>query len=144
MLLLHSQRRYTFEYDQTDYLLSVTMPSMVRHNLQSTLSVGYYRNTYTPPDTPTAALIQDYSHDGRLLQTLHLGTGRRTVYRYNRMAHLAEVLYDSTLVTFTYDEAAGAIKTIHLMQDGFICSIRYKQTGISPYFINRQLSLHTL
>ncbi|KAL2095166.1 hypothetical protein ACEWY4_009885 [Coilia grayii] len=129
MLLLHSQRRYTFEYDQTDYLLSVTMPSMVRHSLQSTLSVGYYRNTYTPPDAPSSALIQDYSHDGRLLQTLHLGTGRRTIYRYSRMSHLAEVLYDSTLVTFTYDEAAGAIKTIHLMQDGFICSIRYKQTG---------------
>ncbi|XP_048090004.1 LOW QUALITY PROTEIN: teneurin-1 [Alosa alosa] len=129
MLLLHSQRRYTFEYDQTDYLLSVTMPSMVRHSLQSTLSVAYYRNTYTPPDTPSSALIQDYAHDGRLLQTLHLGTGRRTIYRYNRMSHLAEVLYDSTLVTFTYDEAAGAIKTIHLMQDGFICSIRYKQTG---------------
>ncbi|XP_028838549.1 teneurin-1 isoform X2 [Denticeps clupeoides] len=129
ILLLHSQRRYTFEYDQTDYLLSVTMPSMVRHSLQSALSVGYYRNTYTPPDAPGSALLQDYSHDGRLLQTLHLGTGRRIIYHYNRLSRLAEVLYDSTLVTFTYDEAAGSIKTIHLMQDGFICSIRYKQTG---------------
>ncbi|XP_062341689.1 teneurin-1 isoform X1 [Osmerus eperlanus] len=129
MLQLHSQRRYTFEYDHTDYLMSVTMPSMVRHSLQTTLSVGYYRNTYTPPDSRSASVLQDYSHDGRLAQTLHLGTGRRVLYRYNRQARLAEILYDTTLVTFTYEETSGGVKTIHLTNQGFTCTIRYRQTG---------------
>nr|XP_055125078.1 teneurin-1 isoform X3 [Symphalangus syndactylus] len=128
MLLLHSQRRYIFEYDQPDCLLSVTMPSMVRHSLQTMLSVGYYRNIYTPPDGGTS-FIQDYSRDGRLLQTLHLGTGRRVLYKYTKQARLSEVLYDTTQVTFTYEESSGVIKTIHLMHDGFICTIRYRQTG---------------
>ncbi|XP_023054660.1 teneurin-1 isoform X2 [Piliocolobus tephrosceles] len=128
MLLLHSQRRYIFEYDQPDCLLSVTMPSMVRHSLQTMLSVGYYRNIYTPPDSSTS-FIQDYSRDGRLLQTLHLGTGRRVLYKYTKQARLSEVLYDTTQVTLTYEESSGVIKTIHLMYDGFICTIRYRQTG---------------
>uniref|UniRef100_A0A8D0CGR6 Teneurin transmembrane protein 1 n=1 Tax=Scleropages formosus TaxID=113540 RepID=A0A8D0CGR6_SCLFO len=129
MLLLHSQRRYIFEYDQTDRLLSVTMPSMVRHSLQTMLSVGYYRNIYSPPDGSAAAVIQDHTRDGRLLQTLHLGTGRRILYRYTKQSRLSEILYDTTLVTFTYDEASGVVKTIHLMHEGFICTIRYRQTG---------------
>uniref|UniRef100_A0ABI7W4Y5 Teneurin transmembrane protein 1 n=1 Tax=Felis catus TaxID=9685 RepID=A0ABI7W4Y5_FELCA len=128
MLLLHSQRRYIFEYDQSDCLLSVTMPSMVRHSLQTMLSVGYYRNIYTPPDSSTS-FIQDYSRDGRLLQTLHLGTGRRVLYKYTKQARLSEILYDTTQVTLTYEESSGVIKTIHLMHDGFICTIRYRQTG---------------
>uniref|UniRef100_A0A8C7C0M2 Teneurin-1 n=1 Tax=Neovison vison TaxID=452646 RepID=A0A8C7C0M2_NEOVI len=128
MLLLHSQRRYIFEFDQSDCLLSVTMPSMVRHSLQTMLSVGYYRNIYTPPDSSTS-FIQDYSRDGRLLQTLHLGTGRRVLYKYTKQARLSEILYDTTQVTLTYEESSGVIKTIHLMHDGFICTIRYRQTG---------------
>lgn len=129
MLLLHSQRRYIFEYDQSDCLLSVTMPSMVRHSLQTMLSVGYYRNIYTPPDSSTY-FIQDYSRDGRLLQTLHVGTGRRVLYKYTKQARLSEILYDTTQVTLTYEESSGVIKTIHLMHDGFICTIRYRQTGL--------------
>lgn len=129
MLLLHSQRRYIFEYDQSDCLLSVTMPSMVRHSLQTMLSVGYYRNIYTPPDSSTS-FIQDYSRDGRLLQTLHLGTGRRVLYKYTKQARLSEILYDTTQVTLTYEESSGVVKTIHLMHDGFICTIRYRQTGL--------------
>uniref|UniRef100_A0A669QD32 Teneurin transmembrane protein 1 n=1 Tax=Phasianus colchicus TaxID=9054 RepID=A0A669QD32_PHACC len=128
MLLLHSQRRYIFEYDQSDYLLSVTMPSMVRHALQTMLSVGYYRNIYTPPDSG-AAFIQDVTRDGRLLQTLYPGTGRRVLYKYSKQSRLSEILYDTTQVTFTYEESSGVIKTIHLMHDGFICTIRYRQTG---------------
>ncbi|KAJ8338305.1 hypothetical protein SKAU_G00372710, partial [Synaphobranchus kaupii] len=99
MLLLHSQRRYIFEFDQTDRLLSITMPSM------------------------------DFTRDGRLLQTLYLGTGRRAIYKYTKQSRLAEILYDTTLVTFTYDDASGVVKTIHLMHEGFICTIRYRQTG---------------
>lgn len=132
MLLLHSQRRYIFEYDQSDYLLSVTMPSMVRHALQTMLSVGYYRNIYTPPDS-TAAFIQDITRDGRLLQTLYPGTGRRVLYKYTKQSRLSEILYDTTQVTFTYEESSGVIKTIHLMHDGFICTIRYRQTGLCNY-----------
>ncbi|XP_046872433.1 teneurin-1-like isoform X2 [Hypomesus transpacificus] len=128
MLLLHSQRRYVFDYDQTDRLVAVTMPSMVRHTLQSLLSIGYYRNIYTPPDSH-ASFLQDFSLDGRLLRTQYLGTGRSAIYRYTVAGRLFEVVYDSTLVTFTYDEASGTVKTIHLTHDGFMSSIRYRQTG---------------
>lgn len=82
MLLLHSQRRYVFEYDQTDRLVAVTMPSMVKHTLQSLLSIGYYRNIYTPPDSQSS-FMQDYTLDGRLLRTQYLGTGRGVIYRYD-------------------------------------------------------------
>ncbi|XP_026796322.3 teneurin-1 isoform X2 [Pangasianodon hypophthalmus] len=128
MLQLHSQRRYIFEYDQTDRLLAVTMPSMVRHSLQSMLSVGYYRNIYSPPDS-RAHIIQDFTRDRLLLQTLYLGSGRRVLYKYTKQTRLSEIIYDTTLVTFTYDDYSGMIKTIHLMHDGFICTIRYRQTG---------------
>ncbi|XP_039204685.1 teneurin-1 isoform X3 [Crotalus tigris] len=128
MLLLHSQRRYIFEHDQSDYLLSVTMPSMVRHSFQTMLSVGYYRNLYSPPDS-SASFMQDFSRDGRLLQTLYPGTGRQVLYQYTPQSKLSEILYDTTQVSFTYEESTGVIKTIHLMHDGFICTIRYRQTG---------------
>ncbi|XP_040179861.1 teneurin-1 isoform X2 [Rana temporaria] len=127
-LFLHSQRRYIFEYDHSDYLASVTMPNMVRHSLQTMLSVGYYRNIYTPPDN-SGSFIQDYTGDGRLLQTLHLGTGRRVFYKYTKQTRLSEILYDTTQVTFTYEESSGVIKTIHLIHEGFVCTIRYRQTG---------------
>lgn len=81
MLLLHSQRRYVFEYDQSDRLVAVTMPSMVKHSLQSLLSIGYYRNIYTPADSQSS-FMQDYTLDGRLLRTQYLGTGRSVIYRY--------------------------------------------------------------
>lgn len=114
------------------------MPSMVRHSLQSMLSVGYYRNIYCPPDSG-AHIIHDFSRDGRLLQTLHLGSGRRVLYKYTKQARLSEIIYDTTLVTFTYDDSSGMIKTIHLMHNGFICTIRYRQTGVC-FFIYRYQS----
>lgn len=85
MLLLHSQRRYVFEYDQTDRLVAVTMPSMVKHTLQSLLSIGYYRNIHSPPDSQ-ASFVQDFTLDGRLLKTQYLGTGRRVIYRCGNRA----------------------------------------------------------
>lgn len=127
-LLLHSQRRFVFEYDHSDFLSSVTMPNMMRHSMLTMLSVGYYRNIYNPPDS-SASFIQDFSGDGRLLQTIYLGTGRRVLYKYTKLYRLSEILYDTTQVTFTYEESSGIIKTIHLMYDGFTCTIRYRQTG---------------
>lgn len=102
---------------------------MVRHSIQTMLSVGYYRNIYTPPDN-SGSFIQDYTKDGLLLQTLHLGTGRRVFYKYTKQTRLSEVLYDTTQVTFTYEESSGVIKTIHLIHEGFVCTIRYRQTGM--------------
>ncbi|XP_051791182.1 LOW QUALITY PROTEIN: teneurin-1 [Erpetoichthys calabaricus] len=128
MLLLHSQRRYIFEFDQGDRIVSITMPSMVRHSFQTMLSVGYFRNIYNPPDS-SAAFIQDFARDGRLLQTIYLGTGRRVLYKYTKQSRLSEILFDTTLVTFTYDDSSSVVKTIHLMQEGFVCTIRYRQTG---------------
>ncbi|KAM9043599.1 teneurin-3 isoform 2-T3 [Megaptera novaeangliae] len=128
VLLLHSQRQYIFEYDTWDQLSAVTMPSVARHTMQTIRSVGYYRNIYSPPES-NASVITDYSEGGLLLQTAFLGTSRRVLFKYRRQTRLSEILYDSTRVSFTYDETAGVLKTVNLQSDGFICTIRYRQIG---------------
>ncbi|XP_030284276.1 teneurin-3 isoform X1 [Sparus aurata] len=128
VLLLHSQHQYIFDYDSGDRLSAVTMPSVARHTMQTIRSIGYYRNIYNPPES-NASVTVDYSEDGQLLRVAHLGTGRRILYKYRRQNKLAEILYDSTRVSFTYDETAGVLKTVNLQSEGFICSIRYRQIG---------------
>uniref|UniRef100_A0A4W6E928 Teneurin transmembrane protein 3 n=1 Tax=Lates calcarifer TaxID=8187 RepID=A0A4W6E928_LATCA len=128
VLLLHSQHQYIFDYDSGDRLSAVTMPSVARHTMQTIRSIGYYRNIYTPPES-NASVTVDYSEDGQLLRVAHLGTGRHILYKYRRQNKLAEILYDSTRVSFTYDETAGVLKTVNLQSEGFICSIRYRQIG---------------
>ncbi|XP_051939707.1 teneurin-3 isoform X8 [Hippocampus zosterae] len=128
VLLLHSQHQYIFDYDSGDRLSAVTMPSVARHTMQTIRSIGYYRNIYTPPES-NASVTVDYSEEGQLLRVAHLGTGRRILYKYRRQNKLAEILYDSTRVSFTYDETAGVLKTVNLQTEGFICSIRYRQIG---------------
>lgn len=92
MLLLHSKRRYIFEYDQTDRLVAVAVPSMAKHTLQSLLSIGYYRNIHTPPASQ-ASFVQDFTLDGRLLKTQYLGTGRSVIYRYNSDQDVTGVIW---------------------------------------------------
>ncbi|XP_073499599.1 teneurin-3 isoform X15 [Phyllobates terribilis] len=128
VLLLHSQRQYIFEYDLLDRLSAITMPSVARHTMQTVRSIGYYRNIYNPPES-NASVIMDYNEEGLLLQSAFLGTGRRVLYKYRRQTKVSEVLYDSTRVSFTYDETAGVLKTVNLQGDGFICTIRYRQIG---------------
>ncbi|XP_019735305.1 teneurin-3 isoform X1 [Hippocampus comes] len=128
VLLLHSQHQYIFDYDSGDRLSAVTMPSVARHTMQTIRSIGYYRNIYTPPES-NASVTVDYSEEGQLLRVAHLGTGRSILYKYRRQNKLAEILYDSTRVSFTYDETAGVLKTVNLQTEGFICSIRYRQIG---------------
>ncbi|CAL8269394.1 unnamed protein product [Boreogadus saida] len=128
VLLLHSQRQYIFVFDSLDRLSAVTMPSVARYSMQTLRSVGYYRNLYHPPES-NASVAVDYSEDGLLLRVAHLGTGRRVLYRYRRFNKLSEILYDSTRVSFTYDETAGVLKTVNLQNEGFICTIRYRQVG---------------
>uniref|UniRef100_A0A3Q2XBJ5 Teneurin transmembrane protein 3 n=1 Tax=Hippocampus comes TaxID=109280 RepID=A0A3Q2XBJ5_HIPCM len=112
VLLLHSQHQYIFDYDSGDRLSAVTMPSVARHTMQTIRSIGYYRNIYTPPES-NASVTVDYSEEGQVCTS-------------NK---LAEILYDSTRVSFTYDETAGVLKTVNLQTEGFICSIRYRQIG---------------
>ncbi|KAM5223725.1 teneurin-4 isoform 13-T14 [Hipposideros larvatus] len=128
VLLLHSQRQYIFEFDKNDRLSSVTMPNVARQTLETIRSVGYYRNIYQPPEG-NASVIQDFTEDGHLLHTFYLGTGRRVIYKYGKLSKLAEMLYDTTKVSFTYDETAGMLKTINLQNEGFTCTIRYRQIG---------------
>ncbi|KAG2465627.1 TEN3 protein, partial [Polypterus senegalus] len=128
VLLLHSQRQYIFDYDLLDHLSAITMPSVARHTMQTIRSIGYYRNIYNPPES-NASVIVDYSEDGQLMQVAHLGTGRRVLYKYRRQTKISEILYDSTRVSFTYDETAGVLKTVNLQSEGFICTIRYRQIG---------------
>uniref|UniRef100_A0A8D0F1J3 Teneurin-4 n=1 Tax=Strix occidentalis caurina TaxID=311401 RepID=A0A8D0F1J3_STROC len=128
VLLLHSQRQYIFEFDKNDQLSSVTMPNVARQTLETIRSIGYYRNIYRPPEG-NASVIQDFTEDEQLLNTLYLGTGRRVIYKYGKLSKLAEMLYDTTKISFTYDETAGMLKTINLQNEGFTCTIRYRQIG---------------
>lgn len=111
-----------------DRLSAITMPSVARHTMQTIRSIGYYRNIYNPPES-NASVITDYNEEGLLLQTAFLGTSRRVLFKYRRQTRLSEILYDSTRVSFTYDETAGVLKTVNLQSDGFICTIRYRQIG---------------
>uniref|UniRef100_A0A8B9K8X7 Si:dkey-237h12.3 n=1 Tax=Astyanax mexicanus TaxID=7994 RepID=A0A8B9K8X7_ASTMX len=128
VLILASQRQYTFEYNSDGGLSAVTMPSVARYTMETVRSITYYRNLYHSPES-NASVAVDYSEDGRLIRVLQTGTGRRVLYRYRWHNKLAEVLYDSTRVSFTYDETAGVLKTVNLQSEGFICTIRYRQLG---------------
>ncbi|KAL8191222.1 UNVERIFIED_CONTAM: Teneurin-4 [Gekko kuhli] len=128
VLLLHSQRQYIFEFDKNDRLSSVTMPNVARQTLETIRSIGYYRNIYRPPEG-NASVIQDFNEEKQLLHTYLLGTGRRVIYKYGKLSKLAEMLYDTTKISFTYDETAGMLKTINLQNEGFTCTIRYRQIG---------------
>lgn len=128
VLLLYSQRQYIFEFDKNDRLSSVTMPNVARQTLETSRSIGYYRNTYRPPEG-NASVLQDYSEDGQLLRTTYMGTGRRVIYKYGKLSKLLEILYDTTRIGFTYDEVAGMLKTVNLQSEGFTCTIRYRQIG---------------
>uniref|UniRef100_A0AAQ4PXG8 Teneurin-4 n=1 Tax=Gasterosteus aculeatus aculeatus TaxID=481459 RepID=A0AAQ4PXG8_GASAC len=128
VLLLHTQRQYIFEFDKNDRLSSVTMPNVARQTLETSRSIGYYRNTYRPPEG-NASVLQDYSEEGQLLQTTYLGEGRRVIYKYGKLSKLIEILYDTTRIGFSYDEVAGMLKTVNLQSEGFTCTIRYRQIG---------------
>ncbi|NXY84891.1 TEN2 protein, partial [Alcedo cyanopectus] len=128
VLLLQSQRQYIFEYDSSDRLHAVTMPSVARHSVSTHTSVGYIRNIYNPPES-NASVIFDYSDDGRILKTSFLGTGRQVFYKYGKLSKLSEIVYDSTAVTFGYDETTGVLKMVNLQSGGFSCTIRYRKIG---------------
>nr|XP_055033235.1 teneurin-2 isoform X8 [Misgurnus anguillicaudatus] len=128
VLLLQSQRQYIFEFDATNHITAVTMPSVARHTMSTHVSIGYIRNTYNPPES-NASIIYDFSEDGRPQATYFLGTGRRVLYKYGKLAKLSEILYDSTAITFGYDETAGVLKMVNLQSGGFSCTIRYRKMG---------------
>uniref|UniRef100_A0ABK0M3Y0 Teneurin transmembrane protein 2 n=1 Tax=Rattus norvegicus TaxID=10116 RepID=A0ABK0M3Y0_RAT len=128
VLLLQSQRQYIFEYDSSDRLHAVTMPSVARHSMSTHTSIGYIRNIYNPPES-NASVIFDYSDDGRILKTSFLGTGRQVFYKYGKLSKLSEIVYDSTAVTFGYDETTGVLKMVNLQSGGFSCTIRYRKVG---------------
>lgn len=128
VLLLQSQRQYVFEFDGSGRVTAVTMPSVARHTMYTHVSVGYIRNTYNPPES-NASIIHDYSEDGRPQAVHCLGTGRRVIYKYGKLAKLSEIVYDSTAVTFGYDETAGVLKMVNLQSGGFSCTIRYRKMG---------------
>uniref|UniRef100_A0A8C4LXV5 Teneurin-2 n=1 Tax=Equus asinus asinus TaxID=83772 RepID=A0A8C4LXV5_EQUAS len=128
VLLLQSQRQYIFEYDSSERLHAVTMPSVARHSMSTHTSIGYIRNIYNPPES-NASVIFDYSDDGRILKTSFLGTGRQVFYKYGKLSKLSEIVYDSTAVTFGYDETTGVLKMVNLQSGGFSCTIRYRKIG---------------
>uniref|UniRef100_A0A8C9VTN2 Teneurin transmembrane protein 2 n=1 Tax=Scleropages formosus TaxID=113540 RepID=A0A8C9VTN2_SCLFO len=128
VLLLQTQRQYVFEFDTSGLLTAVTMPSVARHTMSTHVSIGYIRNVYNPPES-NASVIHDFSQDGRPRATFFLGTGRRVLYKYGRLGKLSEVLYDSTAVTFGYDDTSGVLKMVSLQSGGYSCTIRYRKMG---------------
>ncbi|XP_066572908.1 teneurin-2 [Amia ocellicauda] len=128
VLLLQSQRQYIFEFDASGRVIAVTMPSVARHTMSTHTSIGYIRNIYNPPES-NASVIYDFSEDGKLQNTFYLGTGRKVFYKYGKLSKLSEVLYDSTAVTFGYDETTGVLKMVNLQSGGFSCTIRYRKIG---------------
>lgn len=128
LMLQQSQKQYVFDFDSSGRLTAVTMPSMARHTMSTHVSVGYIRNTYNPPES-NATVIHDFSEDGRPWATFYLGTGRRVLYKYGKLSKLSEILYDSTAVTFSFDETAGVLKMVNLQSGGFSCTIRYRKLG---------------
>ncbi|XP_030636941.1 teneurin-2 isoform X2 [Chanos chanos] len=128
LLLQQSQKQYVFEFDTSGRLTAVTMPSMARHTMSTHVSLGYIRNTYNPPES-NATVIHDFDEEGRPCATFYLGTGRRVLYKYGKLAKLSEVLYDATAVTFGYDDTAGVLKMVNLQSGGFSCTIRYRKLG---------------
>lgn len=128
VLLLQSQRQYVFEFDASGRVTAVTMPSVARHTMFTHVSVGYIRNTYNPPES-NASIIHDFNEDGKPQAIHYLGTGRRVLYKYGKLAKLSEIVYDSTAVTFGYDETAGVLKMVNLQSGGFSCTIRYRKMG---------------
>lgn len=128
VLLLQSQRQYIFEFDQTDRLQAVTMPSVARHTMSTHNSIGYIRNIYHPPES-NASMVFDFTTEGRILKSAYLGTGRQVFYKYGKLSKLSEILYDSTAVTFGYDESTGVLKMVNLQNGGFSCTIRYRKVG---------------
>ncbi|KAG5209491.1 hypothetical protein JEQ12_017056, partial [Ovis aries] len=135
VLLLQSQRQYIFEYDSSERLHAVTMPSVARHSMSTHTSIGYIRNTYNPPES-NASVIFDYSDDGRILKTSFLGTGRQVFYKYGKLSKLSEIVYDSTAITFGYDETTGVLKMVNLQSGGFSCTIRYRKIGPLEGMVN--------
>ncbi|TSL04381.1 Teneurin-2 [Bagarius yarrelli] len=128
LLLQQSQKQFVFDFDSSGGLTAVTMPSMARHTMSTHISVGYIRNTYNPPES-NATVIHDFSVDGRPRATFYLGTGRRVLYKYGKLSKLSEVLYDSTAVTFGFDDTTGVLKMVNLQSGGFSCTIRYRKLG---------------
>uniref|UniRef100_A0A3B3R151 Teneurin-2 n=1 Tax=Paramormyrops kingsleyae TaxID=1676925 RepID=A0A3B3R151_9TELE len=128
VLLLQTQRQYVFEFDTSGFITSVTMPSIARHTMSTHVSIGYIRNIYNPPES-NASVIHDFSQDGRPRATFFLGTGRRVLYKYGKLGKLSEVLYDSTAVTFGYDDTSGVLKMVSLQSGGYSCTIRYRKMG---------------
>uniref|UniRef100_A0A8C5EEW8 Teneurin-2 n=1 Tax=Gouania willdenowi TaxID=441366 RepID=A0A8C5EEW8_GOUWI len=128
VLLLQSQRQYVFEFDASGRVTAVTMPSVARHTMYTHVSVGYIRNIYNPPES-NASIIHDFCEDGKPQAMHYLGTGRRVLYKYGKLAKLSEIVYDSTAVTFGYDETAGVLKMVNLQSGGFSCTIRYRKMG---------------
>ncbi|XP_043925520.1 teneurin-2 isoform X2 [Protopterus annectens] len=128
VLLLQSQRQYVFEYDNSERLCAVTMPSVARHTMSTHTSIGYIRNIYNPPES-NASVIFDYNEDGKILKKSYLGTGRQVFFKYGKLSKLSEILYDSTAVTFGYDETTGVLKMVSLQSGGFSSTIRYRKIG---------------
>ncbi|XP_046803493.1 teneurin-a isoform X2 [Lucilia cuprina] len=108
---LASQRKFVLQYDESGGLRHVTLPSGTKHSFSMQTSIGFIRNTYTPPGS-TKPYLQHYSHSGALLQTIFPGDGARIVYRYNAAGQLTEIVHGDGKSEFIYNEATAMPSTV--------------------------------
>ncbi|KAL9882896.1 teneurin-a transmembrane protein isoform 4-T5 [Glossina fuscipes fuscipes] len=108
---LASQRKFILQYDDSGGLRHVILPSGTKHSFSMQTSIGFIRNTYTPPGS-SRAYLQHYSHSGALLQTIFPGDGARILYRYNAAGQLTEIVHGDGKSEFIYNESTGMPSTV--------------------------------
>ena len=108
---LASQRKFQLTYDSDGGLRSVQLPSGTKHVFDLQRSIGFIRNTYTPPGSGKPYL-QHFSYSGALLQTIYPGDGARIVYRYNSNGLISEIIHGEGRSEFTYNQETGMPSTV--------------------------------
>ncbi|XP_057365537.1 teneurin-a-like [Daphnia carinata] len=94
-ITLASGRSFSYAYDESGGLKSLTLPSgNGRHSFSVQPSMGYYKLVYLPPGSSTSAssqsaYVEHYDSEGRKLLVMFPGESGRIVYRY-RGSRLAE------------------------------------------------------
>lgn len=119
---------YSISYDREGNLQHVTMPTRAIHSYQVLYSMGFVRKLYMAPQSDVP-FIQDFDFDGKLLCTVYPSNQRRVVYLYNDHGWPSEIVFDSTLIKYDYEERTGLVKSVHQMSHEFDAMTDFQHVG---------------
>lgn len=88
------------------------MFSVVWYSMFIYIFIGYVCNIYNLFES-NVLVIFDYSDDGCILKIFFLGIGCQVFYKYGKFFKLLEIVYDSIVVIFGYDEIIGVLKMVN-------------------------------